>query len=380
MAKRIRDYENFDKINKHTTNYIAHINSLSHDEYFEYIKKIDKEPIKYDESLSLMEIGKKLNDLYVAFMKDYKALPVKLDLGEELDICYYREGDYQTFCRSARIFVYLNNQMKGNNCSAEFLIMEHGGEIKNVFTNNHLRCSSNSKKFYKDLKIDDSILKSYLDLFQKHQDFIKVFANTERVGLSDQTWVMMGLYKDRDLDITNGLKKLQIHGYLSDTYDFLFEINFKLGEDFGIDFETTKFMIHDRKVNFSKEDITDFANSIFVNKYYVLVGINKAPLYEQYDFYDPSIQYKFCEFGEKLKEKFKREFSNYEIIKILKAMIKLYSKQIKLYYEQNKDEKETLQNNVRALFELDSYENIIANYEKEINKKIPSRRRKKDDQ
>ena len=119
--------------------------------------------------------------------------------------------------------------MKGNNCSAEFLIMEHGGEIKNVFTNNHLRCSSNSKKFYKDLKIDDSILKSYLDLFQKHQDFIKVFANTERVGLSDQTWVMMGLYKDRDLDITNGLKKLQIHGYLSDTYDFLFEINFKLG-------------------------------------------------------------------------------------------------------------------------------------------------------
>ena len=218
--------------------------------------------------------------------------------------------------------------------------------------------------------------KSYLDLFQRHQEFIKVFANHESVSLSNQTWVMMGLYKDRDLNITDGLKTLQIHGYLSDTYNFIFDIYFKLGENFGIDFEKTKFLVHDREVKFTDEDIIDFTNSIFVNKYYILTGINKGPLYCQYDIYDPKVQYKYCEFSEKLKEKFGRNFNISEVINILKKMIEVYSEPIDLYLGYTKcEKKDELVNRIAALFAIETYDNIIHSYEQTISKESYSKKR-----
>lgn len=377
MAKTIRDYEDFDDINVNTTNYMAYINSIPLDERMAYEDRIEKEPIKYDDSISLMDIGRKLNDLYVAFMKDYNALPVKLDVGEELDIQDYRERQYDDgFHRSAQLFIYKNNQIKGNKSSLEFVVIDSNGEIKN-FVNNRFCCTIFDKRYIcTRLDLDKDVLKSYLDLFQRHQEFIKVFANHESVSLSNQTWVMMGLYKDRDLNITDGLKTLQIHGYLSDSYNFIFDIYFKLGENFGIDFEKTKFLVHDREVKFTEEDIIDFANSIFVNKYYILTGINKGPLYCQYDIYDPKVQYKYCEFSEKLKEKFGRIFNISEVISILKNMIDVYSEPIDLYlgYTKCKD-KDKLLNRIAALFAIETYDNIIHSYEQTISKESSSKKR-----
>lgn len=378
--KQIKDYENVNLINAHTTNFIRYINSVPIDERIAYEVRVEKEPIRYDDCLSIMDVGRKLNDLYVAFMKDYDALPVKLDLGDELDIVYYREGeDYEgKFSRTVELFVYRNNQIDGNRSSAEFLIMEHDGEIKNALTNKHLQCASRYEEFYNRLSIDEKVLESYLDLFQKHQDFINTFSNPDTPSLSDQTWVMMELFKDRDLDITNGLKKLQIHGYLSDSYNFIFDINFKLGEDFGIDFAETKFMVNDSVVKFTKEDITSFANSIFINKYYLSVGVNGRWLYEEYDIYDPKVQYKYCVFNEKLNDKYGKKFSHYEITNILKEMINVYSEPIKLYQKHTNCEKITFQENIKALFAIESYDNVIENYDKTLNKESSTRKRKDD--
>ena len=218
MAKTIRELEDIEDINRHTTNYLYSANRLTHEEYHEYNERVDKQPLNYNDCLTFMEIAKKYNDLYVAFMKDYEALPVKLDLGKELDIQCYREGNYvEGFGRTASLFVYENNQIPGNNCSAEFTIMERKNEISCSLCNRFNHSIFDKDYFYEKLDIDPEILKSYLDLFSKHQEFIKLFTNNETVGLSDKTWVMIQLYKDNYLNITDGLEKLEVYGYLSDS-------------------------------------------------------------------------------------------------------------------------------------------------------------------
>lgn len=360
MAKKIRDVEDIEDINRHTTNYSYNTNCLSNEEYCEYIDKVDKEPINYNGCLTFMEIAKKYNDLYVAFMKDYEALPIKLDLGREIDITRFQEGNYiDGFGRSAVLFVYENSIIEGNNCSAEFRIVEGKDGIR-CSINNHFNHTIYDKGyFYKRLDIDPEILKSYLDLFSKHHEFIKLFTNNETVSLSDRTWVITRLYKDNYLNITDGLEKLEIYGYLSDTNNFIFEIYFKMGENFGIDFSKTTFYINDRKTKFTEEDITDFVNSIYVNKFYVLVNTNREELYNRFDICDPNTVYKICEFTERLNERFGKEFKNYEVIEILEAAIK----SSRIILRSRGGRKPRLEDKIVRLFERESYDDIILKYQ-----------------
>ena len=319
MAKSLIETVNIPEVIKHTANYRRYTSSLSSDAYSTYINKLNNTPIDYDSCLTFRQIAEKYNDLYVAFINDYNNLHEKLNIGKELDLTEYYES--KDNYRRARFFVYENNQIGLDDDSAEFDIIEDNGIIRCRLHNDYNKSMNDPKYFSDALKIKPEVLKSYLDFCQRHQEFIKLFyAMRNSMPLSDGTWVMINMNRDIYFDLTNGLKDLCIHGYLSNTDDFIFDIYFKLGEDFGIDYKRTKFQIHDKEVKFPQEQVEEFIDNMYVNKYYIIVRENLESLRNHHDMQEENDIYRLYLLKDRLTKYYGREFTIDMVINIMKKI------------------------------------------------------------
>ena len=368
MEKTLNEIVDVERVNKHTANFKKDLSSLDYDKYDAYMEKVDNEPINYTECLTFREFAKKYNDLYTAFMKDYNALPEKMNIGREIDVLdYYEDKNIYPNYRRVRLFIYKNNQVKGNNDSAYFDIFEKNGDITNCIHNDYNKPSYDKNFFRKSLDIKSEILKSYLDLFEKHQEFIKIFNNAHRIALSDQSWVMVSFFGDNYLNITDGISQFNIHGYLCDSNNFIFDLHFKLGEDFGIDYDKTKFYIFDTETKFPKEEIESFADSMYVNKYYLIVEANKNILNQKHDIIDENIIYRIYSLRNKICKLYNKNYSVDTVIYILQSLCNWPVREKFQTIDNDNDDDVYFRDILEGYFALFRDEDILIQYEVMMN-------------
>ena len=103
---------------------------------------------------------------------------------------------------------------------------------------------------------------SFYDWRCFYQEFIKMYYTLRHLGLHNGCYIM-GTYIEEELNLTDGMTHLEIHGSFYNQKGLIFRMLFRLGEDFGIDYQNSKFLDgHDTTLNFSNEDICKFESRV----------------------------------------------------------------------------------------------------------------------
>lgn len=267
----IKDYVDFHKVNVCCTNSMCRSGGLPAEELIKRCEATISKPINYH-STTLMNIAKKYNDLYMAFLNDFNSIPEKIELGVEMDVLSYNEfykKETNTLNRSVRLFIYENNILKGNNDSAYLTIREADGELKLRVHNDYNKSVWDKDYFSFTPSINEETARAYLDLFQKHQEFVKMYFTLRHLGLHSGCYIM-STYITEEFNLTEGMKQLEICGTFFNLKGLVFRMPFVIGENFDIDYKHCKFLDgHDTNLKLSDSDIHEFATRVRVNNSYL---------------------------------------------------------------------------------------------------------------
>ena len=221
--------------------------------------------VNYDNCITLYDLAKKFNDLYVAFYKEYTELE-KLDLGEKVEFSYYspatKEYDCKSLCLCVKNPTFIDRKSVNlhlNNCSNRIATV---AEYRN-------------EKGYPEIekvKLDNKLVRKYLNLFDKYALLFDMYNAMVRKNIiggqyyhltsnideyykkSEEGYTLVG----GGAEILDGLSKLIFS--LGPCYNIIFN----LGENFGIDYENST--INWESTPEYNEDYDTLANKVYVNQ------------------------------------------------------------------------------------------------------------------
>ena len=260
----LREGFDFDTLNKQFTNLYDFYKMIREDPSINMSKFIQELPINYDSSVKIIELPKKFNELYTPFIEDLSKLE-KLDLAFEIDVQDYAEDeDY----RSLQLYLYGHKFEDYSNLYLYLWLWEEEGKL-----NANIYSSKDSCFVLSDLFNEQELelFKKYLDLFSKHKELIYIYLVLKHGDLYSNALynnysTSINLNVGNDWSLYDGLNEFYL--YCSDASNYV-KIPFKLGTEFGIDYENCKACIEDKYVKLPNQAYDEFVNSIYLNKDYI---------------------------------------------------------------------------------------------------------------
>lgn len=262
---KITDGFNFDIINRYFTN-TRNLQAISNGAWDNRVKeRFDSLPINTSDAVTVGLIMQRFNDLYLAFINDLNKLE-RFNIAKEIDFEYFTNKNNNRYAQ-----FHLDNQSFNS---------DYSGSMKLYITdeNNNIDAYTMPLNSGFGVKIpfnmyDSTLLREYLDLFDKHSELIQMYMIlTGRKyqlykDLCSVPHTSLSLSVDQYWDIYNGLRNIYLYLVYNDNFA---KISYNLGENFGIDVQSSYVRINKEKLEF--DDVKYFeelTNNVLLNKSFV---------------------------------------------------------------------------------------------------------------
>lgn len=248
-------------------NYIKECNLVFTDSVNRLDYNINNAKINYDDSISLFHLVSSFNKLYLSFKKEYEQLP-KLNVGKYVSVSSFDVyNDEKDNCYRS-LLLYVDKPLITKHTNTHLILDDKFGEIQSYVTSfgNLL-----SKDYYREhIDMDSSIIKKYLDLFEKHILLLDLY-NKLKSGqiFGDGTNSIFVVIDDYENNLLKELKNMKI--FISSVYldtENCIELMFNLGDNFGIDYDNCKIVLNSDDVQIEKEEYNKVLTNIYINKKY----------------------------------------------------------------------------------------------------------------
>jgi len=216
--------------------------------------------IDYSGSITLYEIVKLFNENYLSFRLAYADV-VKTKFSDNIKLLNYNGSKIYNMDKCLALLLY--NPIK-EVCPLDEIMMfivEEDSYIYSFVTDYY-----DTSKYYKELSIDKSILKDYLNFMDDNYLFLDSYKKMKKdFGFTSDDALKCSLING-DL-CEQGLSTLELKfglfGFGEDDYA---EIVFSLGDNIDILYDKCKLVLDSKKVNASNEVYYDLVNSCYVNR------------------------------------------------------------------------------------------------------------------
>jgi hypothetical protein len=259
--------EYFEQLNLYTTLNVKDIEEWLNVVYFSDNKRID-----YSSSISLYNLVKRFNDLYLAFTDDYKELH-KVKFGEDvilLDFFVYNDSLKKSKERGCSLYIEKPVGLEEYD-SAVMYVKDVDNNISSYIVAGEDEDILGKYSYKKELKKGYGDMTSYLDFLEKYEVFFKSYRKFDDDVLfrndfiSITTKIIGNLNSEEVLFVVDLVTKDIVN------YNNEISIVFKLGNDLQILYDISKLNLDSNKMNY-KELIDRFVSNIYVNKKYFHPG------------------------------------------------------------------------------------------------------------
>lgn len=219
------------------------------------------------DTCSLYDLVKSFNKLYAKFKKEYDQLS-KFNIGKKCDFLrfhYYNDGEV-----AGRVLTFsIESPMICPGNWAKLFFVEKNGEIQAFVTNGLWEGAK--RYFKKSVSFDSKLVKRYLDIFEKYQllcTLYQFFKYNEifRDGYNSLYTIINGTLLD-------GLESFDlVCGRLYFKSEYIVQMSFDLGEDFGINYDNCNVSINQSPIPIEREDIAKFAKNTHVHTKHIQEG------------------------------------------------------------------------------------------------------------
>lgn len=219
----------------------------------------DKE-IDYSGSISLYEVVKLFNENYLSFRLAYPDV-VKTKFSDKIKLCNYNASKIYNMDKCLVLSLYNPDK---DICPLDEIMMfifERNNEVSSFVTDSYY-----VNKYYKELNIDKSILKDYLNFMDDNFLFLDSYNKMEKGvlfynGVSSLWSVVNGNMCE------DGLTTLELNFNLSGVSEKNYaKVVFNLGDNIDILYDKCKLVLDSKKINASKEVFDDLVNSCYINR------------------------------------------------------------------------------------------------------------------
>ena len=214
--------------------------------------------LNYKDCVSLIDIVRAFNDEAVKYNEDLKKLP-KLNLGNQVTLLgVLSDNDY------LKLMFYIDSPIKGlcDDESTFLYVIMNEGKISSYISNN---LGYFNKNYYRrNIKINEEIIKKYLDFADKYKCFIKYrnsLLNTRLVGLDN-----INVYSKINGDLLNGINSFEVSlGRLFLNYEDYVNVKFIICDEIIVDYDNSIVKINNDKIDNKKEYIDLIINNIYIH-------------------------------------------------------------------------------------------------------------------
>lgn len=251
------------RINLFFTNTVS-INDVSKVPGIDY----ENTDINYENTISLYNLVKSFNELYLKFKKEYDNIE-KFELGEYVEIIEYAnyrssfdDKDYR------HLIFYIENPTICNHKYTYLYFFDKNKEPSALITSNTTRNSYEEGYYREAINLDLNKVSKYLDLFSKYQVLLDTYNYLKNQFIFGDSSNILCSHIDGDL-----LKGLESIKLTLGSLDFFSEdsivLYINLGENFGIDYKKSSVILNNNIINFENKDIDKIVNDTYISKKYL---------------------------------------------------------------------------------------------------------------
>ena len=235
---------------------LLYTDTLTRDNFCRVGFDYKKELVNLKNSITLYKLISEFNKNYTKFIADYKALD-KFDFGEYIEIIGFRKRD-----NDKELWIWAPDVIgKGDSI---IKMVEKDNQIFTICTN-HIW---NDKYYCIKLDYDKNKVKSYLDLFEKYENFLNQYKYLKHQMIFGDGCTTM--FSKIDGELLEQLKSFEIclgNNYFND-YDHI-KIPINLGKDIEIDYSKVDLDINTIDEQTKKEDAEKILKKVYINKKYL---------------------------------------------------------------------------------------------------------------
>jgi len=217
--------------------------------------------IDFDSVISLKDMVTIFNQAYLAFLGDYQKL-LSLDfLGKEISFSHLLLNKET---KTRYLYFIVSNPKKEyfDETLAVLSFCDFGGDIVGYMANDFYRID----RKIKELDIDKSLIKAYLNVMEKHYLLGECFRCLKNFNMAIGCG-FPSLIINTTGELLDGLKNFNIHfGTFSINYAELISLCYNLGPNWGLDYQKSEIMINDSKLENQERNLDILSQDIYLNE------------------------------------------------------------------------------------------------------------------
>ena len=218
---------------------------------------IDEVEINYEDCINLFELIYSFNNLYLSFKNEYDKLE-KLNVGEEIFLNHFSK--FNIGKENYRVLSFDVDKPTITNHPNTVLHFREVNNKLDAFVSDGM--SSRDKYYHEKVEISETLIKSYLDLFERYELLFKSFDDLKnRQIMGDQIFSLYTVIDEYEADILKGLKEFKVMFGNDKKY---VNITMNLGENFGINTEKSNICEEQKE----EKEYKELLNNTYVNKIY----------------------------------------------------------------------------------------------------------------
>ena len=233
---------------------------------------LETQKVNYENAINIYKLVSSFNKLYKSFKKEYDSLE-KLELGNHLQILGFSDFNINNdYYRSLTIDILdplIINKMDPSICACDYTVLyicEKNNNIYCFITND---INPFNKDYYKkEIKLDDTICKKYLDLFEKYKLLLEVYKCLKNKFVYGDG--MNVLFTKIDGNFLNELTGFEVSfGQGSFNTNYYVNLYLNLVNNLNIDIDKCKIILDSKQIAPNEEIINKFINEVHINKKYL---------------------------------------------------------------------------------------------------------------
>jgi hypothetical protein len=234
--------------------------TINRDELINVDFDLNNYEVNKEKSVNLLNILKNFNKLYLEFKKDQEKLE-QLNLGSKVEVLKYTKGN-----NSRNMILNVEKPIMCEYNQIFICIYEKDNKMHCILTN--YRQYGDKDYYNKIINIDKEVIQKYLDLFEKHIQFIELYYYFKNQMIFGNATTTLGLNIIGDQ--TQKTNKINIHlGNIYFNYEDCILIDAQLGEKFKINYDNCKIVLESNNLPIEHDVIDKLLNNTYINKKYL---------------------------------------------------------------------------------------------------------------
>jgi len=227
-----------------------------------------KTKVNYENTISLYNLVKSFNELYLKFKKEYDSIE-KFELGEYVEIIEfskyhssYDDKDYR------HLIFYIENPSICKYKYTYLYLFDKNREANSLITSNTTRNSYEEGYYREKIDLDLNIVSKYINLFDKYEVLLDTYNYLKNQFIFGDSSNILSSSIDGDL--LKGINSIKINlGSIDFFSEDSISLNINLGDNFGIDYKKFKIILNNNIIKFENEDIDKVFNRTVIKKTYL---------------------------------------------------------------------------------------------------------------